>query len=369
VQLSELDKSEGSFYVPSYVVKVGGEDLLRDLLLAVTSVEVSLKQKAAGHFKFVVANAFDWESRQFVGRRQEKTIDLLDVLGFGRPVEISLGYSQPSKLRLLLKGVITDIETNFSENGTPELTISGYDKLYPLTNGKNTRHWEKRADSDVVRDLVAPTGLKISVQQTTPEKPRIDQNQETDMAFLIKLAERNGATFYAQGDSFYFGPRNNDKTEVIELAWGKGLMTFSPQANLAKQITRVEVYGRSATDGKPIKGVATKGEESGKDSSRSSGSQRLAQALGNEASLKIRSAVHTQAEADALAKSILEERGQEFVKGSGESLGLKEIVPDINIALSGLGKVFSKTYYVDECSHTISSGGYRTSFQVQETSV
>ena len=85
--------------------------------------------------------------------------------------------------------------------------------------------------------------------------------------------------------------------------------------------------------------------------------------------MSIRAAVHTQAEADARAKAILEERAQDFVTGDGECIGLPDIVPDINIALGGLGKGFTKPYYVSEAKHTIGSSGYRTTFKVQETTV
>ena len=369
MELHELEPNKGEFYVPTYAIKVGGQDLLRDLLLAITSVEVDLKQKAAGHFNFTLKNAFDWESREFVAEHEEKRIDLMELFAFGSAIEISFGYGDPSKLTLLLKGIITEISTNFTEGGSPGLTISGYDGLYPLTVGKNTRHWEDARDSEVVSDITGGERFSIDVVQTNPVKPRIDQNQETDIAFLSKLADRNGVTFYMRGDTFYFGPRHNDSSDVLELPWGKGLLSFSPEVNLSKQITSVEVSGWSAERGEAIVGRATRGEETGRDTRRQSGADRISTALGGESLMRIRAAVHTQAEADERARAILEGRSEEFVKGNGESIGLPEIVPDINIAVTGLGNVFSKTYYVCESTHKIDSNGYRNTFKIEETSV
>ena len=82
-----------------------------------------------------------------------------------------------------------------------------------------------------------------------------------------------------------------------------------------------------------------------------------------------RSAIPAMQKADARAKAILEERAQEFLQGTGESIGLPEVVPDINIELSDIGKPFSKTYYVSGAKHRIDSSGYRTTFNVQETTV
>ena len=42
---------------------------------------------------------------------------------------------------------------------------------------------------------------------------------------------------------------------------------------------------------------------------------------------------------------------------------------DTNLELKGLGTLFSKTYYVDQSTHTISTSGYKTSFKVKDTTI
>ena len=74
-------------------------------------------------------------------------------------------------------------------------------------------------------------------------------------------------------------------------------------------------------------------------------------------------------EADELARATLEERAQDFVKGNGECVGLPIIVPDTNLALRGIGRTFSKVYYVNQATHKVDSNGYRTTFQVEETTL
>jgi phage protein D len=368
VQIAGLEQDHGDFYVPTFLVKVGGEDVLRDLYLAVSAVSLDLKEKMAGRFSFTVVSAFDWEAHEFLATRHEERIDLLELFAFGRTVEVSLGYGDPSSLRPILTGLVTEITTDFASGSTPELTISGYDHLYPLTIGKNTRHWEDKPDSAAVEDLVRPH-VPTDVRATSPSKLRIDQNNETDMAFIAKLAERNGATFYHRDGQCYFGPRQNDSRDVVELEWGQGLLSFSPEANLARQIAEVRVHGWSAAKGEVLLGRARRGDESGRDTRSESGGQRVVTALAAEPVLNIRAAVYTQAEADARAKAVMEERAQDFVTGSGESVGAPELLPDTNVTLSGLGRAFSKTYYLSEATHKLDSSGYRTTFKVQETTV
>lgn len=368
MQIAAVEQDHGDFFAPTFLVKVGDEDVLRDLYLAVSEVSLDLKEKVAGRFSFTVVGAFDWEAHEFLATRAEERIDLLELFAFGSSVEISMGYGDPAALTPMLTGLITEITTDFGSGSTPELSISGYDHLYPLTVGKNTRHWEDKPDSAAAEDLVRPH-VPADVRATSPDKLRIDQNNETDMAFLEKLADRNGATFYHRDGKCYFGPRQNDTRDVVELEWGHGLLSFRPEANLARQIAEVKVHGWSAAKGEVIVGRARRGEESGRDARSESGGQRIVTALAAEPVLNIRAAVYTQDEADARARAVLEERAQDFVTGSGESVGVPELVPDTNVTLSGLGRAFSKTYYLSEATHKLNNSGYRTSFKVQETTV
>jgi uncharacterized protein len=369
MQIKALEQRHGDFYVPSFVVRVGGEDVLRDLYLPVSSVSLDLKEKSAARFSFTIVEAFDWKAGEFLATRRGKRVDLLSLFAFGSTAEISLGYGAPAELEPLLTGVITELTTDFKPESTPELSVSGYDQLYPLTVGKSTRQWENKPDSAAVDDVAGQGGLRTDVRRTTPDKIRIDQNNESDLAFIGKLAERNGATFYHRDGQLYFGPRQNGAADVVELTWGQGLLGFSPEANLARQIAEVRVHGWSAAKGEAIVGRARRGDETGRDSQALSGGQRMVKALSAEPVLNIRAAVHTQAEADARAKAVLEERAEQFVTGQGESVGIPEILPDTNVTLTGLGRAFSKTYYVSQATHKIDGSGYRTTFSVQETTV
>ena len=370
MDVETLEQRHGDYFAPAFVVTVAGRDLVRDLFLTVSAVSVDLKEKTAGRFLITIANAFNWEHREFVAGETEDRVDLLDLFAFGSEVEIKLGYGEPARLDSVLLGTVTELNTTFGAGGTPELQIAGYDGLYPLTVGKATRAWEDVPDSDAVAEIASIHGLDTDIVETTPSKPRIDQNEETDLAFLEKLAERNGAIFYVTGKTLRFGPRRNDAAAAIVLPWGGGLTTFSPEANLAKQITAVEVVGTSATTGEQIVGTARRGDEGGRDGGAESGADRVSRAVTTgDRVLRIRAAVHTQDEADARARAVLEERAQDFVTGSADCVGLPELRPDINVAFEGLGRGFSKTYWVSGAVHDVSGSGFKTTITVEEPTI
>ena len=57
----------------------------------------------------------------------------------------------------------------------------------------------------------------------------------------------------------------------MRLAWGEGLLSFKPEANLAGQIAKVEVYGWDPKKKEKIVGIARAGEESGSCNGKSAG--------------------------------------------------------------------------------------------------
>lgn len=327
-----------------------------------------MKINAAGRFAFTVASAFDWQAREFLGKAAFEKVDLLALFAFGAEVEVSIGYGEPAKLKPILKGIITEIGTSFAESGTPVLSVSGYDALYQLGIGKSSRVWDDTQPSAAVRKVADDNSLPIKIGVRDAKESRIDQSKESDRDFIERMAKLAKAVFYVRDGTLRFAPRRNDGEAVVDIAWGEGLASFSPTANIARQITAVEVHGWSAKEGKSVIGRASKGDETGIQGGTRSGTQRIA-ALSNAPVLSISAAVHTQQEADERAKAILEDRAQSFVTGEGECVGLPELLPDRNIRISGVGRAFSKTYYVTEATHSIDGKGYRTRFKVEEPSI
>ena len=120
MELATLSERYGNFYVPAFSVRVGRRDLIRDLWLAVSQVEVNLVLGASARFSFTVVNSYSFKDRSFQTGRGQKVLDLLN---FGAEVEICMGYGDAKSVPLMASGVITEITTNFPESGSPELAI------------------------------------------------------------------------------------------------------------------------------------------------------------------------------------------------------------------------------------------------------
>jgi uncharacterized protein len=366
MELAAVSKNYNHFYVPAFSVRIGEKDLVRDLGIAVNQVEVDRSLSAAGRFAFTVVNGYNFEKQRFVDAHGGS---ILDVLKFGALVEIAIGYRDYERLPVLLTGMITEIGTGFSDSGSPELSVAGYDHSFPMMLGKRSQSWSTSKDSDTVRKLASHHNLAADVTETKLPLPQIEQNQESDLEFLKKIAQRNHYEFYVdEKRRLHFGPPRDREAGIVQLKWGQGLMSFKPEANLAAQVSEVHVYGWSEKRKEVIVGKAVAGDESGKEAQGKSGGEVVRAAIGKPAVLEVRLPVDDAADAKRRAQAILNDHAKRYLTGEAECLGLPELLPDRNVTLLNLGATFSKTYYIQQSVHKVDTSGYRTRVKVKEPS-
>jgi len=371
MDLATLSAKYGAFYAPAFAVRIGGRDLMREELVAVSQVEADLVLGGSARFSFTVVDTYSFKDHAFMSGSGKK---VLDLLAFGAEVEVCMGYGDAKTMPVIMRGVITEISTSFPEAGTPELVISGYDHAFPLVNGKNSRTWSKTKDSGAVQEIANFHNLQAAIEETKEAHAQIEQNQESDFEFIKKLAERNHYEVYVddtgKSSALRFGKPNDRGASIVTLAWGTGLLSFKPEANLAGQVSAVEVYSHDPKTNKQIIGRARAGEESGHEAKQRSAGERFNAIVRDSRKhpvLRLRQPVFTQAEADTRAKAALNETAKKFLTGDAEAIGLPEIRPDRNIDLENLGVPFSKTYYIQQATHKVDTNGYRTRFKIKET--
>lgn len=355
----EAEDRYHNFYAPTAKVLVEGDNLLQHGI-EITSVTVDNTLEGADQFSFVVNNAFDIQKRDF------RWLD--DLFAFGKRVRIDMGYVD--ELELMVLGLITEIKTSFPSGSLPQITVSGFDLSYCMGRGKKSKNWDDKRDSDVIAEIASKHKLTPEVKDTRVTHPRIEQSQESDLEFITKLAGRNGFELYVFGEKLYCSPAFNSKDPSFVFEWGGGLASFTPEINISEQVTEVEVTGWDANTKKEIVGKAKAGQEPGRAGNRKSGGEVIKSICREEPPVhRVRQPVYSKEEANRRAEAILKKRAEGFVKGSGEVIGNPFIFVDDIVELKGLGKKFSKKYYLEKSTHTVSSGGYKTTFNVKDTTI
>jgi uncharacterized protein len=340
MDLKDLESKYRDFYAPTFTVAVDGVDLL-GAGAQITAVSVDNDIAGADQFSLTINNPYDPTKSSF---------EWLDngIIENEKEVLIRMGYADA--LETMVLGIISSVKASFATGGGSQLLISGYDLSYKMMKGKNSSSWNDKKDSDVVQLVAGTYGFSsVKADDTKVVFPQIKQDKQSDFEFVKQLADRNGFVFSVENRDLSFAapPRAASLGVAAVLHWGKTLSSFAPEVTTADQVSEVKVIGWDAASKKEINGSAK--------SSTSGGSVE-----------EVRKPVYSKAEADTLAAALLDEIMRGRVRGSGECLGLPVLKPGTGIELQGLGKKFSKVYYLEKTTHSIGSSGYKTTFTARE---
>jgi phage protein D len=350
VTFEQVAKRYDDFYPLRFQILVDGKDIQKEKSPEVTAVSFDDTLEGSSHFSFSV---------------NDPKMELMDSTLFeaGKLVEIKM-FSKEKAYTMVL-GEIISLRPSFPSDGGPNIEVSGYDLLYQFTRGARNNTWEgPKKDSEVVEAILkgsqARHKLKVHVEQTKVVYPKIIQDNETDFAFMRRLADRNFFDFYIERDEVYFCPPKI-KSPIMTLEYGKGLLSFTPELNTADQISEVVVRGWNPSTKKEI--VATAKNQ--KSPQGQSGGEAVAKIYGKVETRVTSMPITSQQEADILARSILNKKSVGLVRGNAECIGIPEIRAGRIINLTGLGKNFSQKYFIEKTTHNISSSGYSTTFAVR----
>lgn len=349
--------AEKFFYAPGFDIKIGGKKIGDDLLASITSVTISKGINRADSFIFKVGDQLKNGSYTWLG---------CDSLKMGQEVAIQLGYA--GNLSHSVKAHIDKVTPAFSGSSTSIITVEGSDKAFAkLTEESDAVTYKNKKDSDIVKQIASDVGLSAEVDNTAdePQESKTKNGGASYLNYIRSMLEANADfEFFVAEGKLHFKKSAADKSPALTLKWGELLKSFKPSVNISELVTGVVVKGWDENKKEAIEGKATL--EGGKPSGPGSGqlNKGLNSIYGEKQRVITDQPVSSKEEANALAKSILEEAKSKFMKGSGVTVGMPEIKPGVVIKLDGLGDVFSGNYYVLETTHKIDENGYDTSFNV-----
>lgn len=373
-------------YAPEFKVLIDGDPLPSALRASITSINYQDGIEGADRVEVTFANPdLRWLEHP--------------LLQVDNGLKLSIGYA-PDPLEEVFVGEITGVEPSFHGNGMPAIKVVAQDFLQRLTHGKVDRAFyvsvPKTANFPLPDVAVAaivsgtnllipypdPIGGALSILLTVgtyivapqlAQKSIRRQESESDFDFLASIAKQNGWEMYIdhtlepRGYVLRFQFLVQDYSPSLSLKWGESLTDFTPRLT-----TVGDVFGVSAR----IWISAIKMEfviVVGWDFDRATinlavypGVGSLDKLLGEKAAKTV--SVKPNGFPNSL-QAILGEllpRLNNRLTGSGSTIGNPQIKAARVINLEGLGDQFGGLYRVTQATHTLDSGGYKTSFQARK---
>ena len=275
----------------------------------------------------------------FMARFHDPDLSLIDgytsSFPLGGSVEISIEVAETGEFATLFKGEITAIEPDFGTGINAELIVRGYDKSHRLNRAVTSKVFVEVTDSDVMTQLINSAGLSPTVDSTTTVHKHIFQDNQTDLAFLHKLARRNGFEVLVDDRTLYCrAPSGASRTEVA-LEWGQNLEGFRPRMSIAKQVATVIVKGWDPSTQQAITGQATSSDIAPTTGiSPTLGGSAANSAFGGATAVEVRRPVAEQSEAEKLAKAILDQINSSYIEAEGVAIETPKVLAGCKVNIT-----------------------------------
>lgn len=258
----------------------------------------------------------------------------------------------------LFSGEAVAVEPGFQVEGNSTMTIRAMDKTHRLGRGKKTRHWNDKKDSDVAQEVGAESGLSVEIDDTSDVLPYILQRNESNIAFLKRIAARNNFQLRVEDKKLIF-KKASFQGSGAEVKMGETLRSMRMSFNSTDMVQKVVVRGWDPATKQEIVGTATAG-----DVTAIGGGEVGAQSasiFGESTAYITDVPVTSQAMANQIAKAEMERYARQFCKGSCSVRGDASIKAGSMLDMSGLPQGQNGSFYVVASRHVISvRTGYTT---------
>jgi hypothetical protein len=179
-----------------------------DVVDAITRVEVTNDGELGDGFQITFT----------LGKNRAGNYGLLDGGALDLFNRVVIAVAVGAVPEVLIDGMIAHHQlVPSNEPGMSTLTVTGRDLRQVLDLEEKNEKYENQPDSVIFTRLIGAYGQYGLVSQATPttdvpiELQRIPRQHETDLAFIQRMAARNGFVFYVEPVTFgvnraYFGP-------------------------------------------------------------------------------------------------------------------------------------------------------------------
>jgi len=244
--------------------------------------------------------------------------------------------------------------------------VEAMDRSHRLSARVKPTTYLNQTSSEIVSAIAGEFGLEAEVTATELQHEYVLKTTN-DRAFITDLADRIGYEWYVEARKLVFRPRPEFSAAVVDLAYGRDLISFGARASAVDGAQTINVRGWD--DAQSVEIVGTASASSADNTAIGSGSplglttyQKGAETFGATMVL-VPGVVLDQNEANQRAEAIAGDLQSSTVQLTGSCEGTPLIKPGVWITISDVGRKLSGSYYITDVEHRIGAGSLVTRFR------
>lgn len=287
------------------------------------------------------------------GNMDKQTFDESDDSLFKPGNTIRLDAVGVDKEETLFDGVIIGLRILTGKDLRSYMVVECRDNAYAATQGRKNRIFEKKNDSDIIKEVLAAYG-SVDVDATSYQHPTLVQYYCSDWDFALSRADACGLFVFTEGSKIKVKKPEVSAPPVLTVTYGTDITAFDLELSSDDQFTQYEAVSWSPKEQKTVRVSASspslnkQGDLQPKNIA--SGDSLLLQTDAPTDERALKQWVNGMALKAGLAR----------YQGSVNFYGSAKVKPGCIIELKGLGQRFNGNLFVGAVTHTIENNEWMT---------
>ncbi|EKU91182.1 type VI secretion system tip protein VgrG [Bacteroides oleiciplenus] len=287
------------------------------------------------------------------GDMDKQTFDESDNSLFKPGNTIRLDAGSTDKEETLFDGVIIGLRIMTSKDSRSYMVVECRDHAYPATQGRKNCIFEKKKDSDIIKEVLSTYG-SVEVDGTDYQHPTLVQYYCSDWDFALSRADACGLFVFTEGSNIKVKNPEVGGSPVLTITYGTDITAFDLELTADDQFTQYEAVSWCPKTQRVVKVSATtpslnkQGDLQPKNIATGDSLLLQTDAPTDEKALK--------QWADGMALKA----GLARYRGSCSFYGSAKVKPGCIIELKGLGRRFNGNLFVGSVTHTIENNEWMT---------
>ena len=287
------------------------------------------------------------------GNMDKQTFDESDDTLFKPGNSIRLDAGGIDKQETLFEGSIIGLRILTGKDLRSYMVVECRDNAYPATQGRKNRIFEKKKDSDIIKEVLKDYG-SVEVDATPYQHPTLVQYYCSDWDFALSRADANGLFVCTDGGKIKVKKPDVGGSPGHTVTFGTDIVSFDLELSSDDQFTQYE-----AVSWNPKTQQAVKVSASSPSLNKQGDLQPKSIASGD--SLLLQTDAPTDEKAlKQWADGMALRAGLARYQGSVSFYGSAKVKPGCLIELKGLGKRFNGNLFVGSVTHTLEDNEWLT---------